>query len=72
MTNEEKDRSERSHPPEPTHVPGTSKGEEQALSSREPGREEGRKNYQSARDATGINPEARDPIHPSMPHLPPS
>ncbi len=72
MTNEEKDRSERTHPPEPNHVSGTNKGEEQALSSKEAGREAGRKNYQSARDSTGINPEARAPIHPAMPHIPPS
>jgi hypothetical protein len=72
MSNEEKDRSERTYQPEPTHVPGTNKGEEQALTSKEPGREAGRKNYQSMRDSTGINAEARGPIHPSMPHIPPS
>ncbi len=71
MSTEERDRSERTHQAEPNHVAGTKKGEEQALSSKEPGREAGRKNYQSSRDSTGINPEARAPIHPSMPNIPP-
>ncbi len=72
MTNEEKDRSERTHPAEPNHVPGTNKGEEQALSSKEVGREAGRKNYQDARDSTGINAANRQPIHPAMPFIPPA
>lgn len=55
-----------------THVAGTNKGEEQALGGREAGRETGRKHYQDARDSTGINAHARQPIHPDMPHLPPS
>jgi hypothetical protein len=59
------------HPPEPTHIPGTSKGEERALAGREPGRGVGR-HYRTARDSTGINPQARQPIHPDMPNLPPA
>ena len=59
-------------PPQPVHIPGTVKGEELALSSREAGRGAGGKHYATARDATGINPEAREPIHPDMPHLQPS
>ena len=57
--------------PEPTHVPGTTKGEELALKKREPGRG-GLKYYQTSRDATGINAEERTPILPSMPNLPPA
>ncbi|MDQ6911972.1 MAG: hypothetical protein M3119_00830 [Verrucomicrobiota bacterium] len=72
MSNEEKDRSERTHQAEPTHVPGTNKGEEQALTSKEAGREAGRKNYQDARDSTGINAAARQPIAPGMPNIPPA
>ncbi len=60
-----------SNPPQGNHIAGTSKGEEQALSSREAGRETGRKNYQDARDSTGINAAARQPIHPDMPGIPP-
>ena len=61
-----------SNPPVPNHVSGTKKGEEQALGSREPGRHPEGKSYQDSRDSTGINPEARRPIHPSMPNLPPA
>jgi hypothetical protein len=59
-------------PPQPIHVPGTAKGEELALTHKEPGRGEGGKSYTTSRDATGINPEARAPIHPDMPNLPPA
>jgi hypothetical protein len=58
--------------PPPTHVPGTSKGEEQALTSKEPGRDPNRKHYQDARDSTGINADKRQPIHPAMPYIPPA
>jgi hypothetical protein len=59
-------------PPEPTHVAGTHRGEEVATrKGREPGRGVG-KEYRSARDSTGINPKSRDPIVPSMPHIPPA
>ncbi len=58
-------------PPQPVHVSGIHKGEEYALQNgREPGR--GGKDYRSARDATSINPEARRPIHPAMPEIPPA
>ncbi len=58
-------------PPKPTHVPGTSRGEEVALEKgREPGRGS-RFQYRSARDATSINPHNREPIHPAMPSIPP-
>jgi len=59
-------------PLQPVHVPGTVKGEELALDKKEAGRGEGGKSYTTARDATGINPEARAPIHPDMPNLQPS
>jgi hypothetical protein len=56
----------------PSHTPGTPKGEERVQrEGREPGRENpllGR----TARDSTSINPSARDPIDPQMPHLPPA
>ncbi len=65
-------RSDRSNQPQPSHIPGTNKGEEQALTSKEAGREAGRKNYQDARDSTGINSAARQPIHPAMPNIPPA
>jgi hypothetical protein len=55
----------------PSHTPGTPRGEERV---RKEGREPGRRDKRfarSARDATSINPEAREPIDPRMPHLPP-
>jgi hypothetical protein len=61
----------RGKPPEPIHVSGIGKGEEYALEhGREPGR--GGRKYRSARDATGINPSLREPIHPDMPDIPPA
>ena len=59
-------------PPEPVHVPGILKGEEQVLNK---GREHGRGcpgQYRSARDSTGINPDKHAPIHPAMPSIPPA
>jgi hypothetical protein len=41
------------------------------LNQKEAGRGEGRKGYINSRDSTGINAEARAPIHPDMPNLPP-
>lgn len=67
----ETSRSDDSGQPQPAHIPGTNKGEEQALTSTEPGRERGRKNYQDMRDSTGINSAKRQPIHPAMPNIPP-
>ena len=55
----------------PAHTPGTPKGEE--LVTRE-GREGGRhkkRPHRTARDSTTINPDARGPIDPRMPHMPP-
>ena len=60
-------------PPEPTHVKGTTRGESLAISKgKEPGRETNTKSYRTARDSTGINPKAREPIDPRMPHIPPA
>lgn len=59
-------------PPSPNHVPGTARGEEMALKHREPGRMNRGKYYRTSRDSTGINPEQKAPIDPSMPHLPPA
>jgi len=61
-----------SEPPKPVHVPGTKRGEEEALEEHEPGRAEDRRYYRSARDSTGINPELHGPIHPDMPSIPPA
>jgi len=58
--------------PKPNHTPGTLKGEEMALTNREPGRDPNRKQYRSARDSTGINAADRQPIHPDMPSIPPA
>jgi hypothetical protein len=56
----------------PSHTPGTPRGEELVRKAgREPGRDRpgvGR----TARDATTINADAREPIDPRMPHLPPA
>ena len=56
----------------PSHTPGTPRGEELV---RKHGRESGRDGPaggRTARDATSINPSARAPIDPRMPHLPPA
>ena len=54
----------------PSHTPGTTRGEETVLKhGPEPGREKGGR---TARDATSINANSRDPIDPRMPHLPPA
>jgi hypothetical protein len=56
----------------PAHTPGTPKGEERLRrEGPEPGRDASKGTGRTARDATSINPEARDPIDPRMPHLPP-
>lgn len=56
----------------PAHTPGTPRGEEVVRKGgREPGRDVpnvGR----TARDATSINAQAREPIDPQMPDLPPA
>jgi hypothetical protein len=55
----------------PAHTPGTPKGEERLRrEGPEPGRE-GNRTGRTARDATSINPKAREPIDPRMPHMPP-
>jgi hypothetical protein len=52
-----------------SHTAGTSRGEEVVTQKGpEPGRETGTR---TARDSTSINPKARDPIDPRMPHMPP-
>jgi len=60
-------------PPQPVHIPGTSRGEEFVLNhGKEAGRSrENGRNYRSSRDATGINADKRRPIHPDMPSMPP-
>ena len=55
------------------HTPGTSKGEEMVIKKgREAGRDDPGKAWRTARDATSINPDQRDPIDPRMPYLPPA
>jgi len=62
----------------PAHTPGTYKGEEQIKNQgKEPGRHDtGDANRpagrSTARDSTSINPEAKDPIDPRMPNMPPA
>ena len=58
--------------PQPVHVSGTPKGEEQALKGREAGRDPNRKYYRNARDSTGINADKREPIVPGMGNIPPA
>jgi hypothetical protein len=56
--------------PSPTHVSGTTRGEEMVFDKGpEPGRETGTR---TARDSTSVNPKARDPIDPRMPYMPPA
>ncbi len=56
----------------PSHTPGTPKGEERVgREGREPGRDSST-TTRTARDSTSINPQAREPIDPRMPHLPPA
>lgn len=61
-----------SNQPQPNHTPGTPRGEEMALTNREPGRDPERKHYRSARDSTGICAKERNPILPGMPNIPPA
>jgi hypothetical protein len=54
------------------HTPGTPKGEERVRrQGREPGRENSRV-ARTARDSTGINADARQPVDPRMPQMPPA
>ncbi|MCU1347308.1 MAG: hypothetical protein JWO56_338 [Acidobacteria bacterium] len=55
-------------PDTPSHMPGTLRGEERAQTDHS-GRDGNRRNQ---RDSTSINPEARKPILPGMPDLPPA
>ncbi len=56
----------------PSHTPGTPKGEERVTKEgREPGREHGQP-HRTARDSTSINAQARRPIDPRMPEMPPA
>lgn len=71
------DHSEQSS--QPSHDPGTRKGEEMRMGEDEPGRvdtgttQTGRPTgAATGRFATGINPEAEEPIDPSSPDLPPA
>ncbi len=50
---------------EPSHDTGTRKGEDSAVPLDQ-------RRTRMARDASGINPDARAPIDPRMPNLPPA
>lgn len=69
-----KKRPARNAPPQPNHVKGNPEGNTLAREKgKEPGRgEKGRKSYRTARDSTSIDPDARDPIHPDSPAIPPA
>lgn len=55
----------------PAHTHGTNKGEEWVIrKGREPGRHDTPPD-RTARDSTSIDAQARQPIDPRMPHLPP-
>ena len=55
----------------PAHTAGTPRGESLVRrQGREPGREK-RHPHRTARDSTSINPDARTPIDPRMPQMPP-
>jgi hypothetical protein len=59
-------------PDMPSHTPGTPKGEERVIKEGpEPGRHRTGP-HRTARDSTGINADARAPIDPRMPQLPPA
>lgn len=60
------------NPPQSVHVAGMSKGEEMTMKEgKEPGRG-GPRPYRTARDSTSIDADAREPIHPDMPNIPPA
>ena len=66
-------------PDAPAHTPGVSQGNESGGIENDPGLYEtgetgvGRPTAKStARKSTGINPEARNPIDPNSPSLPPA
>jgi hypothetical protein len=55
----------------PAHTSGTPKGEERVQhKGLEPGRQR-KVPHRTARDSTSINAEAREPIDPRMPEMPP-
>jgi hypothetical protein len=53
----------------PAHTPGTPKGEEGSKYGNSPG---WHGNTRTSRDATGVNADARRPIDPRMPNMPPA
>jgi len=63
----------------PAHDAGTRKGEEMHGGGHEAGRHDKGTTHagrpaggSTARDSTGINPDKRNPIDPSMPNMPPA
>jgi hypothetical protein len=59
-------------PPILAHVPGTTRDERLALDKGIEAGRGGKKSYRTSRDATGIRPADRRPIHPDMPDMPPA
>lgn len=54
----------------PAHTPGIKQGNSKGNYEKQPGHlPDGRR---TARASTGVNPDARDPIDPSMPNLSPA
>ena len=61
------------YPSKPSHTPGVREGNEPGGFEKEPGfYRDGKMVKATARRSTGINPEARNPIDPDMPNLPPA
>lgn len=65
--------------PNPTHTPGTGKGEEKvSTEGKHPGRKDtdttGEANRPSgtstAKDSTGVNADKENPVDPASPHMP--
>ena len=57
----------------PSHVPGVHEGNEEGNLDKQKGIvREGQQARATAERSTGINPDARNPIDPRMPNLPPA
>lgn len=61
---------EQKTPSEPTHEPGTTKGEEAAMGE-EQQKSRSRTDTSTPSDYTGVHPEGKGPIDPQSPTIPP-
>jgi hypothetical protein len=59
-------------PQQPRHDPTTAQHGQRADSGEAGRYKTGTTAHRTARDSTSINPKAREPIDPRMPHLPPA